>query len=173
MLEPLHETAPAAWLVDNLDVIPRGGRVLDVAAGRGRHARFLAAQGFRVHAVDRDREALAQVPHGRRARITTEYLDLESGTPSLGEQLYGAVIVFNYLHRPLMPAIVRAVAPGGVLIYETFTTRQASRGHPKNPAFLLREGELATLVAPLRVLRAREGDYDGKLISSIVAVREQ
>ena len=81
------------------------------------------------------------------------------------------MIVFNYLHRPLVPAIVEAVAPGGVLIYETFTAAQASRGRPCNPAFLLNEGELPTLVEPLRILRSREGDFDGKFVAAVVAMR--
>jgi SAM-dependent methyltransferase len=165
---------PATWLVENLDVIPRAGVVLDVACGSGRHALFLAERGWRVHAVDRDAGALGRVGQaGRVGRITTECIDLEGGNPKLGEGLYEAVIVFNYLHRPLMPAIVNAVRPGGgVLIYETFTVGQARRGRPRNPDFLLREGELPTLVAPLKVLRAREGDFEGALVASIVATRD-
>ena len=84
---------------------------------------------------------------------------------------YDAIFVFNYLHRPLMPALRAALKPGGRLFYETFTTRQAERGHPKNPAFLLKDGELAELVAPLTVLRSREGDVDGRFVASIVAER--
>ena len=148
--------------------------MLDVASGRGRHTLHLAARGWRVHAVDRDPDALAalrQAASGLAGEVTTECLDLESGTPSLGVRRYGAVLVFNYLHRPLMPAIVDAVEPGGVLIYETFTAGQAQRGRPTNPAFLLRDGELPALVAPLAVLRAREGDFEGRLVSSIVAAR--
>ena len=80
------------------------------------------------------------------------------------------MLVFNYLHRPLMPALVDALEPGGVLIYETFTVGQAERGHPRNPAFLLGDGELPRLVAPLEVIRERgKGSVDGKLVSSIVA----
>ena len=163
---------PASWLVDNVDLIPRDAPVLDVACGGGRNTLFLARAGWAVHAVDRDRDALARLESaGVVGRVTTEVLDLESGAPMLGHQEYGAVIVFNYLHRPLMPAIVEAVAPGGVLIYETFTRGQAARGHPRNPAFLLRDGELSTLVAPLQVLRSREGEFDGRLVASIVATR--
>ncbi len=178
---------PAAWLVDNLDVIPRGGMVLDVACGSGRHALFLAERGWRVHAIDRDAAVLdlltqhAGTPAapkledrrqvGRVGEITTVCVDLERASPALGDGLYDAVIVFNYLHRPLMPAIVRAVRPGGVLIYETFTVGQAVRGRPRNPDFLLKEGELPSLVAPLRVLRKRAGDYGGKFLASVVAVR--
>lgn len=166
--------APAAWLVDNIDLIPRGRAVLDVACGHGRHALFLARHGWPVHAVDRDAgvlEQLRSVAKARRLPITIEEIDLEVGTPSLGDRRYGGVVVFNYLHRPLMPAITAAVAPGGVLVYETFTAGQARRGHPKNPAFLLDEGELPRLVMPLEVMRSREGEFDGKLLASVVAAR--
>jgi SAM-dependent methyltransferase len=164
---------PARWLIENLDLIPPARTVLDVAAGRGRHALALAAAGWPVHAVDRDAEALAALrgaATGLRGAVTTEVLDFETHPPpSLGVERYGAVLVFNYLHRPLLPAIVAAVAPAGVLIYETFTVGQAARGRPTSPAHLLRDGELAALVAPLTILRAREGDFDGSLVSSIVA----
>jgi SAM-dependent methyltransferase len=167
---------PAAWLVANAALIPRGGVVLDVACGTGRHTLFLAERGWRVHAVDRDDEALEQLRRVAQSRqlegVTTACVDLESGVASLGAEGYDAVIVFNYLHRPLMPAIVGALRPRGVLIYETFTMRQAERGGPRNPEFLLRDGELPSLVAPLRVIRAREGDYDGKLVASVVAVKD-
>ena len=182
---------PAAWLVANVDLIPPGGNVLDVASGAGRNALFLAQRGWRVHAVDRDASALALLrqqasglaspkPDGPRRveggalappTITTECRDLETGSVSLGSRCYDAVIVFNYLHRPLMPAIVEAVAPGGVLIYETFTVGQAANGRPRNPAFLLDEGELPALVRPLRLVRSREGEFDGKRVASVVAMR--
>jgi SAM-dependent methyltransferase len=158
---------PAAWLLANLDVLRPGGAVLDVASGRGRNAVFLAQRGWRVHAVDRDARALESLPPA----ISSEQMDLEAGDVSLGDGVYDAVIVFNYLHRPLMPAIVKAVAADGVLIYETFTRAQSGRGRPSNPDFLLEEGELASLVAPLRVLRVREGEFDGKFVASVVAVR--
>lgn len=164
----------APWLIDNIDLIPLGLPVLDVACGRGRQALFLARAGWTVHAVDRDAaaiHALETSAHAEALSITTEVVDLEAGTPSLGSQRYGAVVVFNYLHRPLLPAIIEAVAPGGIVIYETFTVGQAGRGRPTNPAFLLVEGELAQLIRPLELLRAREGDVDGKLVSSIVATR--
>jgi SAM-dependent methyltransferase len=165
---------PAPWLVANIDLIPPGGVVLDVASGAGRHALFLAQHGWRVHAVDRNASALGMLEHRAHSLgipITTEQLDLESGAVSFGSAGYDAVIVFNYLHRPLMPAIVAAIKPGGVLIYETFTVGQAARGRPSNPAFLLKDHELPTLVGPLRVVRSREGDFDGRLVASVVAIR--
>jgi protein-L-isoaspartate O-methyltransferase len=165
---------PADWLVANADLIPSRGAVLDVASGSGRNAMFLATHGWRVHAIDRDRDALdrlAALSETCQYRITTECRDLETGTVTFGRRCYQAVIVFNYLHRPLMPAIVEAVADDGVLIYETFTRAQSTRGRPRNPEFLLEEGELPVLVAPLRTVRSREGDIDGKFVASVVAMR--
>jgi hypothetical protein len=101
--------------------------------------------------------------------ITTRVHDLEQGDAELGRAAFDLVVVTHYLHRPLMPAIVAALAPGGVLIYETFTRAQAANGRPTNPDFLLEDGELPTLVAPLRVVRQREGEYDGRFVASVVA----
>lgn len=171
---PGHDTArPSRWLTDNLDLIPKGQAVLDVASGRGRHARALAAAGWHVQAVDRDPAALASIDADDRFRgaIATDVIDLEAAAVSLGHSVYGAILVFNYLHRPLMPVLIDALAPGGVLIYETFTRGQAARGHPRNPAFLLDDGELPRLVRPLEVVRWFEGERDGNLISSVVARR--
>ena len=165
---------PSPWLVENVDLIPPSSMVLDVACGRGRHALFLALHGWPVHAIDRDSNVLRELQlssAAMRLPITTEQIDLESGSPSLGKKQYGAVVVFHYLHRPVMAALIDAVAPGGVLVYETFTAGQALRGHPKNPAYLLQEGELARLVKPLAIVRSREGEFDGKLVASIVAAR--
>ena len=170
---------PSSWLTENADLLPRGGKVLDVACGGGRHslflAGFLAGEGFDVHAIDRDPEKI----EGVRAlaqqlglSVDAKVIDLETDPPpDLGSRRFDAIVVFNYLHRPLMPALREAVKPGGRIFYETFTTRQAERGHPRNPAFLLRDGELAELVAPFAVLRSREGDIDGRFIASVVAER--
>jgi len=162
------------WLVSHASRIPKGARVLDVASGAGRHAIYLAAHGYAVHAVDRSAEALAAlaaIARDQKLPITTEVLDLESPSVAFPRAAFGGVIGFNYLHRPLFPALRVAVAPGGVLIYETFTRGQAERGHPKNPAFLLNAGELSDLVQPFTIVAAREGEFAGKSISSIVAMR--
>ena len=166
---------PSSWLMENADLLPRGGRVLDVACGRGRHALLLASAGFDVHAIDRDPDAIAFV-RATADRLSlgleAEVVDLEiEPPPNLSPQGYDAVLVFNYLHRPLMPALLGAVKPGGRIFYETFTTRQAERGHPKNPAFLLKDGELPELLKPLTILRSREGEFDGRFLASVVAER--
>jgi rhodanese-related sulfurtransferase len=167
---------PSAWLLQNADLLGAGARVLDVAAGRGRHALLLAAAGLRVTAVDRDAAALEDLARtAARAGVTivTEVRDLETGEDiDLGDGAFDVVLVFKYLHRPVFPALRRALAPGGLLFYETFLVGQEERGHPKNPAFLLEPGELVSLVAPLTVLRSREGEYDGQLVASVVGRRE-
>lgn len=160
------------WLVAHLELIARDQSVLDVAAGRGRHAIYLAERGWSVHAVDRDAEALTALDEHARSHglpIRTTCLDLEADGVDLGVEAYGTIVVFNYLHRPLVPALVRALRPAGVLLYETFTIRQRERGHPQNPAFLLADGELPRLVAPLAVVHQREGEFDGKVIASVAA----
>lgn len=165
---------PSSWLIENADLLPRGGRVLDVACGRGRHALLLASAGFTVRAIDRDPDAIAFVRETAARlslKLEAEVVDLEiDPPPSLGAA--DAVMVFNYLHRPLIPALRDAVMPGGRIFYETFTTRQAERGHPKNPAFLLKDGELPELLSPLTTLRSREGDVDGRFIASVIAERK-
>ena len=166
---------PSAWLIENADLLPRGGQVLDVACGRGRHALLMASAGFDVRAVDRDPDAIAFLSDtaARLAvKVEAEVVDLETDPPpDLPLSAYDVVVVFNYLHRPLMPSLRAAVRPGGRIFYETFTTQQAERGHPRNPAFLLNEGELAESMRPLTVLRSREGDIDGRFIASVVAGR--
>jgi SAM-dependent methyltransferase len=170
---------PSPWLIDNADLLPRGGTVLDLACGRGRHTMLMASAGFDVRAVDRDADAIAFIRDTAEKlslKIDASVIDLEAGAASdpenpLPRERYDAILVFNYLHRSLMPKLRDALAPGGRLFYETFTTRQAERGHPKNPDFLLRDGELAELVAPLTILRSREGEFDGRWIASVVAER--
>ena len=167
---------PAPWLIDNADLLRRGGKVLDVACGRGRHALLMASAGFDVRAIDRNPQAIEFLKITARRlnlHVDAAIVDLETEPPPDLAGTFDAILVFNYLHRPLMPALRDAVAPGGRIFYETFTARQAERGHPKNPDFLLRDGELAELVTPLSIVRAREGEFDGRFIGSIVAERPQ
>jgi SAM-dependent methyltransferase len=121
------------------------GEVLDLACGGGRHAALLLSLGHPVLAVDRDvgqLGALAAAPG-----VTALAVDLESAPWPLAGRRFAGVVVTNYLHRPLLPAIVDAVAPGGLLVYETFAAGNERFGRPRNPDFLLREGELPAAIA--------------------------
>jgi SAM-dependent methyltransferase len=162
-------------LLDNADLLPSGGSVLDVACGRGRHALLMASAGFEVRAIDRDPDAigfLRETAERMSLRIEADAIDLETDPlPDLPVATFDVVMVFNYLHRPLVPIILNALKPAGRLFYETFTARQAERGHPRNPAFLLRDGELPELMAPLTILRSREGEIEGRFVASVVAER--
>jgi len=170
--EPSPVAGPSPWLLAQARLAPRGARTLDVACGRGRHALFLAGAGFPVRAVDRDPGQVAWL--GALARrlhlpLDAAVVDLESGSAELGEREWELVLVFNYLHRPLFPTLVRALKPGGVLLCETYTREQAKRGRPTSPDHLLQPGELPRLVAPLEVVREREGEIDGCAIASVAA----
>lgn len=166
------ESSPSPWIVRHAGLIAPGSEVLDLACGAGRHVRWLAARGHRVLAVDRDTTALA----GLRDLAQTLAVDLEASPWPLPGRQFGAVVVTHYLWRPLLPHIVAAVAPGGVLLYETFALGQASVGRPRNPDFLLRPGELLDAVRPaLRVIAYEDGCYDrgGPVyLQRIAAVRE-
>ncbi|HEX6842571.1 MAG TPA: methyltransferase domain-containing protein [Stellaceae bacterium] len=132
---------PSPWLRRFLPLIPADGRVLDLAAGQGRHVRLLRANGYQVVAVDRDTAAL-RAGFAGDAAVSIVAADLEDGGPwQLGHGFDG-VVVTNYLHRPLLPALAAAVAPGGALIYETFMAGNERFGRPANPEFLLAPGEL-------------------------------
>lgn len=169
---PERLAGPSAWLVQNADLLPRRGKALDVACGSGRHALLLSAAGLSVRAVDRDTDAITELKAAARRlgfRVDTEVKDLESSTVDLGEDLYEVVLVVNYLHRPLFPVLTRALRRGGWLLYETYTTAQAEKGTPTNPQYLLQPGELAGLVAPLEVVRQREGEFEGRMVSAVAA----
>ena len=130
--------APSDWPLRWAHLLPAGGTVLDLACGSGRHVRWLADQGFRVTAVDRDAAAVEPL------RPMTEVIvaDVEGGPWPLAGRLFDAVLVTNYLWRPLWPAIGAAVAPGGWLLYETFAIGHERLGRPSRPDFLLQPGEL-------------------------------
>ena len=149
--------AVSPWVARFAPLAP-AGEVLDLACGAGRHARHFAARGHAVLALDRDPAALAAAAG---ERIGTLCLDLE--TPALDWPFaagrFGAIVVTNYLHRPLMAALVASLAPNGVLIYETFSQGNEQFGKPGNPAFLLAPGELLALAAGhgLQVLAYEDG----------------
>jgi len=119
--------------------------MLDLACGYGRHARYFAARGAHVVAVDRDATALATL--SATAGIESREVDLEGAPWPLAGEHFDAIVVSHYLHRPLFPHLRAALAPDGVLLYETFALGNEAYGRPANPAFLLRPGELLELAA--------------------------
>jgi SAM-dependent methyltransferase len=141
--------APSAWVVRWGPLIQRGD-VLDVACGSGRHARWFAARGIGVVAVDRVAQS---IPGARFVQA-----DLEAGAAwPFANALFAGIVVTNYLHRPLFPDLRASLAPDGVLIYETFMLGNERYGRPSNPSFLLRPGELLSAFADLRILAFEQG----------------
>ena len=127
---------PAAWVMRWAGLIRPGGAVLDLAAGHGRHARALAALGFRVTAVDIDVSALSDLAGEVIAA------DIETGSWPLAGRAFDAIVVANYLHRPHFPHLGESLAHDGVLIFETFGQGNERLGRPRNPDVLLAPGEL-------------------------------
>ncbi|MCR9244890.1 MAG: class I SAM-dependent methyltransferase [bacterium] len=142
---------PSAAIQRWLPLVPTGGAVLDVAAGSGRHARLFAEHGHPVVALDRDVTVLRTAPD---PHIEVLAADLEADPWPVAGRTFAAVVVTNYLWRPLLPTLVASVQPGGVLLYETFAVGNERYGRPRNPDFLLRPGEL--LAAIRGELRLRE-----------------
>jgi SAM-dependent methyltransferase len=155
----MDQPTPSAWVRRFAPLIRRGGRVLDLAAGAGRHTRLLLDVGFRVTAIDRDTAGLRALA-GDRCEIRA--IDLETGaaesaTAPLGSD-YDGIVVTNYLHRPLFAPLAAALAPNGVLIYETFAIGNERFGRPRNPDFLLRPGELLEAFAALTIVAFEAGE---------------
>lgn len=148
-------SAPSPWAERWLAGLPGGATVLDLAAGCGRHARWLAARGATVLAVDRDAAALATL--GDVAGVSTLVHDLEDGSPwPFAGRRFAAVVVTNYLHRPRLESLAALLAPDGRLVYETFMRGNERFGRPSNPAFLLEHDELLRVFAPHLALVAFE-----------------
>jgi SAM-dependent methyltransferase len=162
--------AASPWVRRWSHLIAPGAHVLDVACGGGRHVHWFAARGCRVTCVDRDAAALAPLA----AIARTVVADIEGGPWPLPGERFDAVVVTNYLWRPLAKTLVSSVAPGGLLIHETFAIGNETVGRPSNPAFLLQPGELLSLVRPLRVVAYEDGFADAppRFVQRIVAVRE-
>ena len=141
--------SPSGWVVRWAPLVTQG-TVLEIACGSGRHAKFFLERNLKVVAVDRDAQ---DIPGARFIRA-----DLEDGSPwPLPGERFAAVVVTNYLHRPLFPKILESLRPGGVLIYETFMLGNERFGRPSNPEFLLRPGELPQAFAGLQVQGFEEG----------------
>jgi len=165
---------PASFLEEVLPHLPRG-RAADLAAGSGREAVFLAMNGFTVEAWEAAPEALERaraLAARHEVRITAVPCDLEAVTPPLPAAAYRLIVCFRFLHRPLLPAIARALEPGGHLVYETYRVGQERLGRPRRRQFLLEPGELRLAFADLEVLSYEEPDPpEGPITARLLARR--
>jgi SAM-dependent methyltransferase len=165
--------APSAWVQRWTHLLSPGGTVLDVACGHGRHMHWFASQGHLVTGIDRSPEAIAAVASlGTAIQADIENAPwplLKDGQP----RTFDAVVVTNYLWRPLFPTQLASLAPGGVLIYETFTAGNETVGKPSRPDFLLQSGELLRVCAGLRIVAYEDGYQAApeRFVQRIVAVR--
>ncbi|MGB1547047.1 MAG: class I SAM-dependent methyltransferase [Alphaproteobacteria bacterium] len=166
---------PSSWVTRFAHRIPKGGKVLDVACGRGRHTRFFLERGHPVVAIDRDIERLGELR--QHPKIEALAIDLESGEPwPFPASRFAGIIVTNYLYRPLFPSLVESLSENGVLIYETFAKGNERFGHPKNPDYLLEEGELLRrLVGELYVVsyeQCEQNEPEPAVLQRIAAIRK-
>jgi tellurite methyltransferase len=162
MVQPIFK--PASLLTEYWPLFQQASRlgpVIDLACGQGRNGLFLAAKGIPVVLIDRSAARLAEARHlARQAGLAADIrqLDLEkAGTDPMEGLAGGGIMVFRYLHRPLIPAIRRSIRSGGILIYETFTRDQRRYGKPVNPDYLLQPQELNGWFQDWRILHYFEG----------------
>jgi SAM-dependent methyltransferase len=169
-----HVTGPASsWIKRWTHLLPRGATVLDIACGHGRHMKWFAENGCVVTGVDRSAEAI----DAANAFGTTVLADIETGPWPLHRdgvaRQFEAVVVTHYLWRPLFPSIIQSLAPGGILVYETFSQGNETVGKPSRPDFLLRPAELLLAFNELRVIAFEEGFLEDpcRFVQRIVAAR--
>jgi len=168
----MHGTeAPSLWIQHWSHLLAPGCTALDIACGGGRHMQWLSTQGHKMLGVDRSAEALSLA----RSFGQTLEVDIENGPWPLAGQTFGAVVVTNYLWRPLWPQITASVAEGGVLLYETFAQGNETVGKPSRPDFLLRPAELLAVCADagLRVVAYEDGFLPSpdRFVQRVAAVR--
>lgn len=171
MQNQLHGTQPPSlWIQKWAHLVAPQGTVLDVACGAGRHMQFLAERGHAVTGVDRSPEAIeAARPWGH-----TLLADIENGPWPFPDLTFDALVVTNYLWRALLPTLLASLAPGGVLLYETFAAGNETVGKPSRADFLLQPGELLRVCQGLRVVAYEDGFLDDptRFVQRIAAVRE-
>jgi SAM-dependent methyltransferase len=166
---------PSAWVQRWSHLVREGGVVLDVACGYGRHARWFHGRNHPLVLVDRSQEAMDAITTAIPASACEAVVaDIEGGSWPFAGREFDAVVVTNYLWRPLLPTLLASLAPGGVLIYETFTQGNETVGKPSRPDFLLRPAELLGVCQGLRVVAFEEGFHENppRFVQRIAAVRE-
>jgi len=170
---------PCWVLANNLQLLNPGGQCLDLAAGLGANALLLASLGFTTEAWDISPVALDKLEQWARERdypLRTRIVDVEQQPPQVAS--FDVIVVSQFLHRPLFPALIAALRPGGLLFYQTFHQQKTSGSGPSSADYLLAPGELLTLTAALRPLFYREDGCTGDLerglrdCAYLVAVKE-
>ncbi|MCA1742465.1 MAG: methyltransferase domain-containing protein [Desulfonatronovibrio sp.] len=173
--------SPSDFLKENLEIISgraKTGPVLDLACGKGRNGLFLTRMGFDVHFWDKNEqnlEFIRSVAEKENINATIRCVDLEKEVNSLlPVEYFKVVLVFKYLHRPLIPYIKQSVINNGLVVYQTFTHKQAQMGKPQNPDFLLRDKELLELFNDWVVLKYEEGRLDNpeRYMAGIIAIKD-
>ena len=168
---------PSPWITSWAHLAKPNGAVLDVACGYGRHAHFFHALGHPVTVVDRSREAIESIAIDVRV-CEKVVADIENDDWPFTGRKFDAVVVTNYLWRPLLPTLLASLAKGGVLLYETFAAGNETVGKPSRPDFLLQPGELLEACKGLRVVAFEDGFSSGEngkcpqFVQRIAAVRE-
>ncbi len=160
-------STPSLWVQRWASHWTPGTRVLDVACGNGRHANWLASLGCQVTGLDRDAQCLAALA----PEVERHGADLEAAPWPLPGRRFDVVLVTNYLWRPLFPALLAAVAPGGWYVHETFAEGQQALGRPRNPDFLLQPGELWDVCRGLHVMAYEDGVVNGARLQRVAARR--
>ena len=157
-IPPMPHIPPvSAWVARFAPLVPKTAPLLDLACGSGRHLRHFRAQGHAVAGVDIDLQGVADLAGAEGVEIVQA--DIEAGPWPFAGRRFAGIVVANYLHRKLLPMIVAALAPGGVLIYETFAQGNQRFGRPATPAYLLKAGELLQAVAGrLQVVAYEHGE---------------
>lgn len=171
---PAHASlTPSAWVRRWSHLVPAQGRVLDVACGHGRHAYWFHQRNHPLTLVDRSQEAIESIAIPADA-CEAVVADIENGPWPFAGRQFDAVVVTHYLWRPLLPTLLASLAPGGVLIYETFAQGNETVGKPSRPDFLLRPGELLEVCRALRVVAFEDGFQQApdRFTQRIAAVRE-
>jgi SAM-dependent methyltransferase len=169
VVQSLLTPHPDTWVSRFAPLVYSGGSVLDVACGNGRHTKLFLETNHPVTAVDRTVAAMDSLKRHKGLELIEA--DVETGPWPLPGRTFDAIVVVNYLHRPLLPIFAASLNPGGVLIYRTFGVGNEKYGKPSNPDFLLKPNELLDAFNDLEVIAFESGDVGTAVIQRLCAVR--
>lgn len=159
--------------IETIEKLVTGRKALDLACGAGRDAAFLASRGWQVTAVDTNADALQRCENLAKsidANVATLQVDLEETLPPMPNPEVDLIVVMRYLHRPLLPCLAEWLNAGGVICYSTFMVGSEQFGSPKNPNYLLSEGELANEFKELNVIIDKRVNLaDGRPVAQFIA----